>query len=145
MKAERRRRRSWSTLKMRLCCPLLVTSLLSVSLLCSPVGGFRTHEGPVQRRLQVRPPGAEPTAHLVKMEDDMKPKRKRSIPANDSVLDGVGVRLMEAQQRTSRQRKGAGFAQQRVKVPPIDRIGINRLPNRMGHASSKQRKTRPLS
>ncbi|KAF6726217.1 hypothetical protein FQA47_002542 [Oryzias melastigma] len=128
---------------MHVCCPLLVTSLLSV-LLSGSAGGFGIHAGPVQRHLEVMNPGAELTAHLIDMEHGVALKRKRSVPTNDSAPERVGARILEAKPGPTRQRKGAESPLRRVKAPPIDRIGMSGLPKRMGHAS-KQRRTRPLS
>ncbi|RVE65333.1 hypothetical protein OJAV_G00134480 [Oryzias javanicus] len=125
---------------MHVCCPLLVTSLLSV-LLSGSADGFGGRDGPVQ----VMNPGAELTPHLINTEDGVALKRKRSVPANDSAPERVGVRPLEAKPGPARQRKGAEFPQRRGKAPPIDRIGMSGLPKRMSHASSKQRRTRPLS
>uniref|UniRef100_A0A3P8WF72 Osteocrin n=1 Tax=Cynoglossus semilaevis TaxID=244447 RepID=A0A3P8WF72_CYNSE len=68
---------------------------------------------------------------LVRMENDvMEPKRKRSFPGNSSPLDRLSVSSMDSKQPTNKQSKVVELPRRRVNPPPIDRIGMSRLPNR---------------
>uniref|UniRef100_A0A668AS90 Osteocrin n=1 Tax=Myripristis murdjan TaxID=586833 RepID=A0A668AS90_9TELE len=70
--------------------------------------------------------------HLVKMENDVvEPKRKRSFPGNNTPLDRLSISPMEPKQGSNKQRKAAEMPRRRVS-PPIDRIGVSRLPGSQG-------------
>uniref|UniRef100_A0A3B4WFL2 Osteocrin n=1 Tax=Seriola lalandi dorsalis TaxID=1841481 RepID=A0A3B4WFL2_SERLL len=70
---------------------------------------------------------------LVRMENDvMEPKRKRSFPGNNAPLDRLSTSSMETKQAANKQSKAVELPRRRVNPPPIDRIGMSRLPNRRG-------------
>ncbi|XP_008285447.1 osteocrin isoform X2 [Stegastes partitus] len=70
---------------------------------------------------------------LVRMENDvMEPKRKRSFPGNNAPLDRLSISSMETKQATNKQSKVAELPRRRANPPPIDRIGMSRLPNSRG-------------
>ncbi|KAI3354641.1 hypothetical protein L3Q82_018525 [Scortum barcoo] len=70
---------------------------------------------------------------LVRMENDiMEPKRKRSFPGNNAPMDRLSISSMETKQGTNKQSKVVESARRRVNPPPIDRIGMSRLPNSRG-------------
>ncbi|XP_035798295.1 osteocrin isoform X2 [Amphiprion ocellaris] len=70
---------------------------------------------------------------LVRMENDvMEPKRKRSFPGNNAPLDRLSVSSMETKQTTNKQSKVVELPRRRSNPPPIDRIGMSRLPNSRG-------------
>ncbi|KAM4627686.1 osteocrin [Polymixia lowei] len=70
--------------------------------------------------------------HLVRMENDViEPKRKRSFTGNNTPLDRLSVSVMETKQGSNKQRKVLELPRRRVS-PPIDRIGVSRLPNSRG-------------
>ncbi|XP_018518369.1 osteocrin [Lates calcarifer] len=137
---------------MQFCGCLLFSGLVSVALLLCSVDGFR-----VQHQAQhVARPGSRPLAalrprpggvkageeltakllrldDLVRMENDvMEPKRKRSFPGNSAPLDRLSVSSMETKQATNKQSKVVELPRRRVNPPPIDRIGMSRLPNSRG-------------
>uniref|UniRef100_A0A3Q1GJ68 Osteocrin n=1 Tax=Acanthochromis polyacanthus TaxID=80966 RepID=A0A3Q1GJ68_9TELE len=69
---------------------------------------------------------------LVRMENDvMEPKRKRSFPGNNAPLDRLSVSSMETKQTNNKQRV-VELPRRRPNPPPIDRIGMSRLPNSRG-------------
>ncbi|XP_049922144.1 osteocrin [Epinephelus moara] len=140
---------------MQFCGCLLFSCLLLITLLhCSAVG-FRVQQRVDRRTLRapapLRPPahlrprpggvkaGEELTAKLlrlddlVRMENDvMEPKRKRSFPSNNAPLDRLSVSSMEIKQGTNKQSKVVELPRRRVNPPPVDRIGMSRLPNSRG-------------
>uniref|UniRef100_A0A672H8V1 Osteocrin n=1 Tax=Salarias fasciatus TaxID=181472 RepID=A0A672H8V1_SALFA len=59
--------------------------------------------------------------------DVMEPKRKRSFPGNGTPLDRLSVSSME-----TKQSKAVALPRRRVSPPPIDRIGMSRLPMSRG-------------
>ncbi|XP_060901778.1 osteocrin, partial [Labrus mixtus] len=70
---------------------------------------------------------------LVRMENDvMEPKRKRSFPGNNAPLDRLSISSMETKQTTNKQSKVVELPRRRANPPPIDRIGMSRLPNSRG-------------
>ncbi|KAG7234886.1 hypothetical protein INR49_003623 [Caranx melampygus] len=70
---------------------------------------------------------------LVRMENDvMEPKKKRSFPGNNAPLDRLSISSMETKQATNKQSKAVELPRRRVSSPPIDRIGMSRLPNSRG-------------
>uniref|UniRef100_A0A3B4TTB4 Osteocrin n=1 Tax=Seriola dumerili TaxID=41447 RepID=A0A3B4TTB4_SERDU len=114
---------------MQFCGCLLFSCLLSINLLHCSVDG--PHLGGVK-------PGEELTAKLlrlddlVRMENDiMEPKRKRSFPGNNAPLDRLSTSSMETKQAANKQ-KAVELPRRRVNPPPIDRIGMSRLPNSRG-------------
>ncbi|XP_027135946.1 osteocrin [Larimichthys crocea] len=128
---------------------LVISCFLSVALLSGDA--FRVQpaqcvDRPVSRSLAgLRPrprgvkTGEELTAkllrldELVRMENDvMEPKRKRSFPGNNGPLDRLTVNSMETKQATSKQSKVVELPRRRVNPPPVDRIGMSRLPNSRG-------------
>uniref|UniRef100_UPI0037E8DE78 osteocrin n=1 Tax=Semicossyphus pulcher TaxID=241346 RepID=UPI0037E8DE78 len=136
---------------MQFCGCLLICCLLSITLLhCSD--GFRLQQQPqhvdglllrspaaLRPRLRGVKAGEELTAKLlrfddlVRMENDvMEPKRKRSFPGNNAPLDRLSVSSMETKQATNKQSKVADLPRRRANPPPIDRIGMSRLPNSRG-------------
>ncbi|XP_074497064.1 osteocrin isoform X1 [Sebastes fasciatus] len=139
---------------MQFCGRLLVSCLLFITLLHGDVDGFRVRQQPARRldrpasrapaALRSRPGGVkageELTAKLlrlddlVRMENDvMEPKRKRSFPGNSAPLDRLSVSSMETKQGTTKQSsKVVELPRRRVNPPPIDRIGMSRLPNSRG-------------
>ncbi|XP_070762686.1 osteocrin [Enoplosus armatus] len=138
---------------MQLCGCLLLSYLLSVTLLHCSIDGFRVQQLAAQHvdrpawkspaGLRPRPGGVkvgeELTAKLlrlddlVRMENDvMEPKRKRSFPGNNAPLDRLSVSSMETKQGTNKQSKVVELPRRRVNPPPIDRIGMSRLPNGRG-------------
>ncbi|XP_033487934.1 osteocrin [Epinephelus lanceolatus] len=134
---------------MQFCGCLLFSCLLLITLLHCSTDGFRVQQR-VDRRtlrapahLQPRPgavkAGEELTAKLlrlddlVRMENDvMEPKRKRSFPGNNAPLDRLSVSSMEIKQGTNKQSKVVELPRRRVNPPPVDRIGMSRLPNSRG-------------
>nr|XP_019966385.1 PREDICTED: osteocrin [Paralichthys olivaceus] len=138
---------------MQSCSGLLFSFLLIITVLHCSVESFRVQQQPqhVGRPLlrplaafRFRPGGVkrdreELTAklllleNLVRMENDvMEPKRKRSFPGNNAPLDRLSVSSMETKQATNKQSKVAELPRRRVNPPPIDRIGMSRLPNSRG-------------
>ncbi|KAM6988265.1 osteocrin [Tautogolabrus adspersus] len=136
---------------MQVCGCLLISCLLSITLLhCSD--GFRLQQHPqhvdrlfLRSSAALRPrhreikTGEELTAKLlrlddlVRMENDvMEPKRKRSFPGNNAPLDRLSVSSMETKQTTNKQSKVVELPRRRANPPPIDRIGMSRLPNSRG-------------
>ncbi|KAM8905306.1 osteocrin isoform 3-T6 [Spinachia spinachia] len=57
----------------------------------------------------------------------MELKRRRSFSGTNTSLDRISVGAME-----TKQSKAAALPRRRVSPPPIDRIGISRLPSRRG-------------
>ncbi|XP_070827254.1 osteocrin [Chaetodon trifascialis] len=125
---------------MQICGCLLVSCLLFITVLhCR--GGAAQH---VDRSgLQPRPrglkAGEEPMTKLLRLDvlaraenDVMEPKRKRSFPGNSAPLDRLSISSMETKQGTNKQSKVVESPRRRVNPPPIDRIGMSRLPNGRG-------------
>nr|XP_012778374.1 osteocrin isoform X3 [Maylandia zebra] len=134
---------------MQFCFCLLLPGLLSFTLLRCSVDGLRVqpqparqvdqpilrfHAAPQSRPVGVKV-GEELTAkllqsdHLMRMENDvMEPKRKRSFPINNVPLDRLSISSME----TKQQGKVVESPRRRLNPPPIDRIGMGRLPNGRG-------------
>ncbi|XP_039987266.1 osteocrin [Xiphias gladius] len=137
---------------MQFCGCLLFSCLLTITLLLCSVKGSRVRHQPQHVD---RPPsgslaaprprsggvkaGEELTAkllrldHLVRTENDvMDPKRKRSFPGNSAPLDRLSVSSMATKQAANKQSKVALLPRRRLHPPPIDRIGMGRLPNSRG-------------
>ncbi|XP_078140504.1 osteocrin [Centroberyx gerrardi] len=133
-------------------CGCLLSCLLSVTLLHCSAAGLRVPQEPpqyvdrvvsgsqpnLQSRSGEQKAGEELTAklllldHLVRMENDViEPKRKRSFSSNNNTpLDRLSISAMETKQATNKQRK---VVESRRRVsPPIDRIGVSRLPSSRG-------------
>ncbi|XP_034004150.1 osteocrin [Trematomus bernacchii] len=143
-----RRRDTGHRDKMQFCGCLLISCLIFITFLHVRVDGFRQQrlDRPISRTLGgLRPrhggvkEGEELTAkllrldELVRMENDvMEPKRKRSFPGNSAPLDRLSISSMETKQGGTKQRKVSELPRQRVNPPPIDRIGMSRLPNGRG-------------
>ncbi|KAG7478809.1 hypothetical protein JOB18_009140 [Solea senegalensis] len=138
-------------MKMQSCGCLLFTCLLVITVLHCHVDGFRVQhqrvDRPVSRPLMalhlrpggVKREGEELTAKLLRMDDlvrmendVMEPKRKRSFPGNSSPLDRLSISSMETKQTTNKQSKVVESPRRRVNPPPMDRIGMSRLPNSRG-------------
>ncbi|XP_040902676.1 osteocrin [Toxotes jaculatrix] len=137
---------------MQICGCLLFSCLLFITVLHCSVSGFTVQhqpqhiDRPVSRPLAALPrrpggpkAGEELTAKLlrlddlVRMENDvMEPKRKRSFPGNNAPLDRLSVSSMETKQAPNKQSKVVELPRRRVNPPPIDRIGMSRLPNSRG-------------
>nr|XP_040050517.1 osteocrin [Gasterosteus aculeatus aculeatus] len=84
------------------------------------------------------PPRGALKAKLFRLEDPrvtekevMQPKRRRSFSGTNAPLDRISAGAMETQQGGAKQRKAAE-PRRRVSPPPVDRIGISRLPSRRG-------------
>ncbi|CAI5692574.1 osteocrin isoform X1 [Oreochromis niloticus] len=139
---------------MQFCFCLLLPGLLSFTLLHCSVDGLRVqpqparqvdqpilrfHAAPQSRPVGVKV-GEELTAkllqsdHQMRMENDvMEPKRKRSFPINNVPLDRLSISSMETkQQGSNKQSKVVESPRRRLNPPPIDRIGMGRLPNGRG-------------
>ncbi|XP_071396147.1 osteocrin [Centroberyx affinis] len=133
-------------------CGCLLSCLLSVTLLHCSAGGLRVRQEPpqyvdrvvsgsqpsLQSRSGEQKVGEELTAklllldHLVRMENDViEPKRKRSFSNNNTPLDRLSISAMETKQASNKQRKVVESPRRRVS-PPIDRIGVSRLPSSRG-------------
>uniref|UniRef100_UPI003AAD79EA osteocrin n=1 Tax=Centroberyx gerrardi TaxID=166262 RepID=UPI003AAD79EA len=134
-------------------CGCLLSCLLSVTLLHCSAAGLRVPQEPPQYVLESKlkygkytdsgeleqKAGEELTAklllldHLVRMENDViEPKRKRSFSSNNNTpLDRLSISAMETKQATNKQRKVVESPRRRVS-PPIDRIGVSRLPSSRG-------------
>uniref|UniRef100_A0A8D3DSB0 Uncharacterized protein n=1 Tax=Scophthalmus maximus TaxID=52904 RepID=A0A8D3DSB0_SCOMX len=68
------------------------------------------------------------TDNLARTENDvMEPKRKRSFPGNNAPMDRLSISSME-----TKQAKVVELPRRRVNPPPVDRIGMSRLPNSRG-------------
>ncbi|XP_038548581.1 osteocrin-like [Micropterus salmoides] len=137
---------------MQFCGCLMFCCLLSITVLHGSVDGFRVKQvsqrvdWPVSRSLaalRLRPrvvkTGEELTAKLLRLDDlaplendVMEPKRKRSFPGNNAPLDRLSISSMETKQATNKQSKTVELPRRRVNPPPIDRIGMSRLPNSRG-------------
>ncbi|XP_074536381.1 osteocrin [Halichoeres trimaculatus] len=136
---------------MQLCGCLLISCLLFITLLhCSDSFRLQQHPQHIDRlssrsaaalrsRLRGAKAGEELTAKLlrlddlVRMENDvMEPKRKRSFPGNNAPLDRLSVSSMETKQTANKQSKVVELPRRRANPPPIDRIGMSRLPNGRG-------------
>ncbi|XP_076591814.1 osteocrin [Chaetodon auriga] len=131
---------------MQICGCLLVSCLLFITVLhCR--GGAAQHVDQSSSRsssaLQPRPrglkAGEEPTGKLLQLDDlawmendVMEPKRKRSFPGNNAPLDRLSISSMETKQGTNKQSKVVEMPRRRVNPPPIDRIGMSRLPKGRG-------------
>ncbi|XP_075938890.1 osteocrin [Anarhichas minor] len=133
---------------MQSCGCLLFSCLLIITLL--HVDGFRVQQQPTRRvvrpasrafGLRSRPGGVKAGEELttkllrlddlVRMENDvMEPKRKRSFSGTNQ-LDRLSVSSMETKQGGAKQSKVVELPRRRVN-PPIDRIGMSRLPNGRG-------------
>ncbi|XP_054455920.1 osteocrin [Anoplopoma fimbria] len=138
---------------MQFCGCLLFSCLMFITLLHCSVDGFRVQQQPARRvvrpssrgpvALRSRPGGVkageELTAKLlrlddlVRMENDvMEPKRKRSFSGTNPPLDRLSVSSMETKQGSAKQSKAVELPRRRANPPPIDRIGMSRLPNSRG-------------
>ncbi|KAJ3590884.1 hypothetical protein NHX12_008832 [Muraenolepis orangiensis] len=130
---------------MLVCVWLLLPCLLSVGLL--PLSDalrtpprFTQHPGlRLASRLGPHPQKAREEMsekllfldHLVRMENDViEPKRKRSFPGGNTPLDRLSISAMDTKQASSK-RKAVEMPRRRIS-PPMDRIGVSRLPNSRG-------------
>ncbi|XP_041797372.1 osteocrin [Chelmon rostratus] len=131
---------------MKLCGCLLVSCLLFITVLhCRgrPAqhvdrSGSRSSAG-LRPRSEGMKTGEELTAKMLRLDDlvrkendIMEPKRKRSFPGNNAPLDRLSISFMETKQGTNKQSKVVELPRRRVNPPPIDRIGMTRLPNGRG-------------
>nr|XP_020478350.1 osteocrin [Monopterus albus] len=137
---------------MQFCGSLLLSCLFSIVALHCSVDGFRVQhqtqhiDWPMSRSPAVLQPhpggvkeGEELTAklrrldNLVRMENVvMEPKRKRSFFSSNAPLDRLSISSMETKQATNKQSKVVELPPRRADPPPIDRIGMSRLPNSRG-------------
>ncbi|XP_043975739.1 osteocrin isoform X1 [Gambusia affinis] len=135
---------------MQLCSHLLIICLLSIILQCNVLGVQQQPaqhiDGPGLRRLAVlwqHPGRMKPrlelsakllrTDDLMMMENDVtEPKRKRSFPGNNAPLDRLSVSSMETRQGKKKQSKAVESPRRRSNLPPIDRVGMRRLPTTRG-------------
>uniref|UniRef100_A0A3Q0QTP8 Osteocrin n=1 Tax=Amphilophus citrinellus TaxID=61819 RepID=A0A3Q0QTP8_AMPCI len=130
-----------------LCGYFVVVFLHLLVALLFPVLVFQQVDRPMLRFHTARQPrpagvkvGEELTAklllsdHEMRMENDvMEPKRKRSFPINNIPLDRLSISSMETKQGSNKQRyKVVESPRRRLNPPPIDRIGMGRLPNSRG-------------
>ncbi|KAF0030967.1 hypothetical protein F2P81_017698 [Scophthalmus maximus] len=77
------------------------------------------------------------TDNLARTENDvMEPKRKRSFPGNNAPMDRLSISSMETKQASNKQSKVVELPRRRVNPPPVDRIGMSRLPNSRGRRMS---------
>ncbi|KAM4743442.1 osteocrin [Anableps anableps] len=134
---------------MQLCSHPLVFCLLFLTALHCSVHGVQQHpaqhlDRPGRRApaaLRLHPggvkPGEEHTAKLLRADDLMmmmlendviEPKRKRSFPGNGAPLDRLSVSSMETRQGRRKQSKAPESPRRRGNPPPIDRVGMSRLP-----------------
>uniref|UniRef100_A0A3P9NN55 Osteocrin n=1 Tax=Poecilia reticulata TaxID=8081 RepID=A0A3P9NN55_POERE len=68
---------------------------------------------------------------MMMMENDVtEPQRKRSFPGNNAPLDRLSVGSMETRQ--GKKNKVAESPRRRSNPPPIDRVGMSRLPTTRG-------------
>uniref|UniRef100_A0A3Q2X9C2 Osteocrin n=1 Tax=Haplochromis burtoni TaxID=8153 RepID=A0A3Q2X9C2_HAPBU len=127
------------SLCLHLCAHFVVALLHLLTLLCVSWWEFCLFLPLFCSTPQSRPVGVkvgeELTAkllqsdHLMRMENDvMEPKRKRSFPINNVPLDRLSISSME----TKQQGKVVESPRRRLNPPPIDRIGMGRLPNGRG-------------
>ncbi|XP_054649482.1 osteocrin isoform X2 [Dunckerocampus dactyliophorus] len=118
------------TLKMYPCGSLLFFCLLAItvnqhfadqSTLQQHVDRSRTATGPQVRGSKLG----------VKMESDiMELKRRRSFPVSVSPLDRLSIGAVASKHASSSQ--VIELPRRRLRLPPIDRIGMRHLPNRRG-------------
>ncbi|KAF3693407.1 Osteocrin [Channa argus] len=137
---------------MQFCSCLLVSGLLSIAVLHCIVDSVRVQHRPQHLdrpmsgspgALWLRTEGSKEVGKLPakllrlddmgKVENDvMEPKRKRSFPGNSAPLDRLSISSMETKQVANKQSKVVELPRRRVNPPPIDRIGMSRLPNSQG-------------
>ncbi|XP_062275932.1 osteocrin [Scomber scombrus] len=125
-------------------CGCLLFFCLSVSLLHCSVDGFRVQHRAAQH-IDRPQPGSQGKAggqltekllridQLARMENDvMEPKRKRSFPGNSVPMDRLSISSMETKLGSNKQSKKVETSRRRINPPPIDRVGMSRLPNSRG-------------
>ncbi|XP_014868589.1 PREDICTED: osteocrin [Poecilia mexicana] len=134
---------------MRLRSHRLIFCLLPIILQCNVLGvqqqpaqhidrpRLRTlavlwrHPGRMKPRLELS--AKLRTDDLMMMENDVtEPQRKRSFPGNNAPLDRLSVGSMETRQGKKKQSKVAESPRRRSNPPPIDRVGLSRLPTTRG-------------
>ncbi|MED6251642.1 hypothetical protein ATANTOWER_000797 [Ataeniobius toweri] len=73
------------------------------------------------------------TDDLKMMENDVtEPKRKKSFPGNNAPLDRLSMSSMETRPGRKKQSKVVESPRRRENPPPIDRVGMSRLPTTRG-------------
>ncbi|XP_027901165.1 osteocrin isoform X1 [Xiphophorus couchianus] len=136
---------------MQLCSHLLIICLLSIILQCNVLGvqqqpaqhidgaGLRTlavlwrHPGRMKPRLELSAKLLQTDNLVMMMENDVtEPKRKRSFPGNNAPLDRLSMSSMETRQGKKKQSKVVESPRRRNNLPPIDRVGMSRLPTTRG-------------
>ncbi|XP_047248428.1 osteocrin [Girardinichthys multiradiatus] len=136
---------------MQFCSYLLIFCLLSITVLHCSVHGFQQRPAkhivqPGLRTLVMLPhhPGGmklreELTAKFLRtddlkmMENDVtEPKRKKSFPGNNAPLDRLSMSSMETRPGRKKQSKVVESPRRRENPPPIDRVGMSRLPTTRG-------------
>ncbi|KAM3615901.1 uncharacterized protein V6R79_009445 [Siganus canaliculatus] len=89
-----------------------------------PAGGLKEGAGLAGKLLRLD--------GLARKENDvLEPKRKRSFPGNSAPLDRLSISAMETKQ-AAKQSKVVALPRRRVSLPPMDRIGMRRLPSSRG-------------
>ncbi|XP_077397843.1 LOW QUALITY PROTEIN: osteocrin [Festucalex cinctus] len=134
--------RQEDTLKMHLCASLLFICLLSINapecIAREPTirqqhvdGDASVRAGPAAF---AHPDGTKmlrPDRRAKAENDVTEPKRKTSLPGNGSLLDRLSVGAVNTKHRANGQRV-IELPRRRLSLPPMDRIGMRRLPNRRG-------------
>ncbi|XP_015260777.1 PREDICTED: osteocrin, partial [Cyprinodon variegatus] len=84
-------------------------------------------------------PGEKLLVKLLQTDDLMmiknnlvEPKRKRRFPGNSAPLDRLSMGSMENRQGKKKQSKVVESQRRRENPPPIDRVGMSRLPTTRG-------------
>ncbi|XP_038153634.1 osteocrin [Cyprinodon tularosa] len=129
----------------------LIFCLLSITVLHCSVHGV--HQLPVQHRdrpgltnqaifllhSEGMKPGEKLLVKLLQTDDLMmiknnlvEPKRKRRFPGNSAPLDRLSMGSMENRQGKKKQSKVVESQRRRENPPPIDRVGMSRLPKTRG-------------
>ncbi|KAM3615900.1 uncharacterized protein V6R79_009445 [Siganus canaliculatus] len=115
---EKKKRRSRTTFL------LLLLLLLLKHVDPPPAGGLKEGAGLAGKLLRLD--------GLARKENDvLEPKRKRSFPGNSAPLDRLSISAMETKQ-AAKQSKVVALPRRRVSLPPMDRIGMRRLPSSRG-------------
>ncbi|KAK5605063.1 hypothetical protein CRENBAI_001114 [Crenichthys baileyi] len=137
--------------EMQFCSYLLIFCLLSITVLHYSVHGvqqrpakhivrpglrtlvmLRHHPGGMKLREELTAKFLR-TDDLKIMENDVtEPKRKRSFPGNNAPLDRLSMSSMETRPGRKKQSKVVESPRRRKNPPPIDRVGMGRLPTTRG-------------
>ncbi|XP_061828236.1 osteocrin isoform X2 [Nerophis lumbriciformis] len=111
--------RPTDTLKMYLC-----GSLLFICLLVITVNQHYAEENTHQQHANGSKLG-------VNMENEVKEPKRRSFPVSVSPLERRSVGVAASKQASS-SRQVIELPRRRLRLPPMDRIGMQHLPNRRG-------------